>query len=92
MSNSTLIKPDSENIQWYYKALQSGTHYVPVQADYTDLPEVYQWLKTHDKEAEQIAKQGQTLANSIFSKKELERYVVTLLNEYAQILKKPKSL
>lgn len=91
MSNSTLVKHNSENIQWYYKALKEWVHYVPTEANFEDLPEVYHWLKTHDVEAQKIAKQGQELAKTIFSKQELERYVVTLLNEYAKLTTKAKS-
>jgi protein glucosyltransferase len=91
MSNSVLLKPSSENIQWYYKALQPWIHYVPVQADYEDLPAMYEWLKSHDAEALQIALQGESLARTIFQKQEIQRYVVTLLTEYSKLMSVSKA-
>ncbi len=86
LSNCVLIKTDSDNVQWYYKAIKPWIHYIPVDADFQNLPDVYQWLKSHDEGALQIAEEGRTLGQTIFSKRELERYVVTLLNEYAKII------
>lgn len=88
LSNSTLLKPDSPNIQWYYKALQPWVHYVPIQADLTDLPDAYAWLQSHDLEAQQIALSGQRLGHLIFSEEAIEDYVVTLLCAYGKLQKK----
>jgi protein glucosyltransferase len=89
LSNSVLVKPGSENIQWYYKALKPWIHYVPIQSDFQDLADQYKWLTQNDTAALRIAKQGQTLGKLIFSKLEIDRYVVTLLNEYSKILVYP---
>ena len=86
LSNSVLIKPDSKNIQWYYKALKPWVHYVPVQSDFKDLEGKFKWLILHDAIAFKIANQGQILGKLIFSKREIDRYMVTLLNEYSNIL------
>lgn len=88
LSNSVLIKADSENVQWYYKALVPWVHFIPVEAHFQNLPDVYAWLKSHDAEAFQIASQGRDLGKIIFSKKEIERYVVTLLNEYTKLFRR----
>ena len=92
LSNSTLLKPASQNIQWYYKTLKPYIHYVPLREDLSDLQEVYQWLTTHDDEARRISLEGQRLAKSLFSKTNIEKYVVTLFNEYADIYQTDQKL
>jgi hypothetical protein len=88
LSNSTLLKPDSPNIQWYYKAMQPWTHYVPLRADLSDLPDAYAWLQSHEAQAQQIALSGQHLGHLVFSEEAIEDYAVTLLCAYGTLQKK----
>lgn len=88
LSNSTLLKPDSSNVQWYYKALQPWVHYIPLRADLSDLPDMYAWLQSHETEAHQVALSGQCLGHRIFSEEAIEDYAVTLLCEYGKLQKK----
>ncbi len=85
VSNSTLLKPFSHNIQWYYKALQPGVHYVPLKEDLSDLETTYAWLKDHDGEAKKIADAGHDLGLAIFSQEAIQKYCATLLYEYSKI-------
>ena len=84
VSNSTLLKPDSSNIQWYYKALIPFVHYVPLAQDLHNLKEVYAWLQDHDREAKAIADAGSLLGQHIFSPSMIDEYVVQLLSSYAK--------
>lgn len=86
-SNSTPVKVLSNNIQWYYGALTPFEHYVPVQEDLSDFVEVIHFLKQHDKEAQQIAQNGQEIARKIFSQEKLDEYVLKLLWAYSERLK-----
>ena len=88
LSNSTLLKPFSHNIQWYYKALQPYVHYLPLKEDLSDLQGAYEWLKTHDAEAQRIADEGRNLGLSIFSKQAIEEYFATLIYEYSRLYRK----
>ncbi len=87
LSNSTLLKPASPNIQWYYKALIPYVHYVPLKEDLSDLSIIYSWLKNHESKARAIAEQGRKLGESLFSKEGIENYIVALLHEYSLIQK-----
>lgn len=51
--------------QWWYDRLVPWEHYVPVSADMSDLAEKIDWVRSHDKEAATIAKNGQALARSM---------------------------
>jgi hypothetical protein len=48
--------------QWYYDKIEPWVHYVPVQADLSDLIEKIDWCRAHDKECRDIAHAGQEFA------------------------------
>lgn len=58
--------------QWYYDRLEPWVHYVPVKADLSDLFEKYDWVRSHDAEAREIAAAGQALALSMTFDKEAQ--------------------
>lgn len=51
--------------QWYYDRIQPWVHYVPVKADMSDLAEKLEWVRAHDDEAEQIARNGQAFVRTL---------------------------
>ncbi|MBL4806102.1 MAG: hypothetical protein JKY31_02300 [Rhodobacteraceae bacterium] len=51
--------------QWYYHKLQPYVHYVPIKADLSDFFSQIDWVKTHQKEAAEIATAGRQLADSM---------------------------
>ena len=51
--------------QWYYHKLTAWEHFVPVRADLSDLAEKVDWVRTHQKEARDIAARGQAFARSL---------------------------
>jgi hypothetical protein len=85
LSNSVLVKQESENVQWYYKALKPYEHYIPVRSDWSNLEEQYAWLKAHDKEAKRVALAGRQLGTTIFSAQAIADYIELLLREYATL-------
>lgn len=85
LSNSVMLKSDSDNILWYYDNLTPYKHFIPIKKDLSDLETVIGWLKSHDKQAREIAKNATELGEEIFSTKAVELYVVKLLNSYVKI-------
>jgi hypothetical protein len=51
--------------QWYYDRIRPFEHYVPVRSDMSDLLEKIEWVRSHDKEAQEIARNGQALARTL---------------------------
>lgn len=51
--------------QWYYHRLEPWRHYIPVAADLSDLKQQIEWCRFHEKECEQVARQGRELALSM---------------------------
>lgn len=84
-SGSVVLKDESEDIQWFYRALEPYKHYVPVAKDFSDLPEKVIWAKEHDKEAKKIAIQGQKFVKNNLLPKHIYQYISELLEEYASL-------
>lgn len=51
--------------QWYYDRLVPYEHYIPVKADMSDLLDQWEWAKTNDGRAAEIARNGANLARTI---------------------------
>jgi hypothetical protein len=62
-----VIKVESETgfRQWYYDRLTPWRHYVPVNADMSDLIEKIAWCRGHDAACAAIAANGQALARAM---------------------------
>jgi hypothetical protein len=84
LSNSVLLKCESDNIQWYYDLLIPYENYIPIKKDFSDLQSQIAWLETHDKEAREISRNASALGKEIFNSQSVELYAVKLLNEYAK--------
>lgn len=86
-SNCLIFKQTSNNIQWYYRLLKDGIHYIPIAWDCSDLPEKIQWAKKHDKEAQQIVENANQLARENLRLEDIYLYIYLLLTEYAKLQK-----
>jgi hypothetical protein len=87
LSNSVLLKPDSNNIQWYYHLLKPYENYVPLNDDLSNMVDIVNWLKQNDAKAKEIMLKANRMANTIFTKEAIQKYVIRLLEEYQKILK-----
>ena len=85
LSNSLILKQQSSNLQWYYRALQPMVHFLPVKEDFSDLIEQIQWAKTHDREVKKMAEQATQFARNNLTNEDHFLYLTLLLREYAQL-------
>lgn len=51
--------------QWWYDRLVPWEHFVPVASDMSDLAEKIDWVRANDREAADIARRGQALAQTM---------------------------
>lgn len=82
LSGSLTFKPDSEEIQWFYRALKPYIHYVPVKSDLSDLIEKIEWAKEHDGECKQIASQALKFAEENILYHDVLNYFCLTLKRY----------
>jgi hypothetical protein len=64
-----------DNNYWFKSYLKPMMNYVPISYDLSDLEEKLNWLVTHDEEAEQIAKNAQYLARTLFNPEFQKTYI-----------------
>ena len=64
-SHSTVVKVQSDYIQWFADRLFPWIHYVPLRSDYSDLNHILHWLSEHDSEAQQISSNARNLIKEI---------------------------
>jgi len=83
-SNSVVFKQKSDQVQWYYRALVPFEHYVPIDHDFSNLPETVSWAKKNDLKMKMISREATEFVNQNLLPKHIYTYVETLLGEYAQ--------
>lgn len=82
LSGSLTFKPDSEEIQWFYRAIKPHVHYVPVKSDLSDLIEKILWAKDHDEECRQIAERACQFAKENLLYSDVLNYFAFVLQRY----------
>lgn len=97
MSSSLPIKATIFR-EWHDSRLVPWRHFVPMDNRFMDFYGIMQYffgyegnndgagqIPAHDKEAEQIASDGQEWANKVLRKEDMQIYVLRLLLEYARV-------
>lgn len=83
-SNSVVFKQSSNHIQWFYRALKPGQHFVEVAHDFSDLPEKVNWAKAHDKDMKQVARSSTAFIRQNMMPPHIEAFTKELLMQYAK--------
>ncbi|HSX12220.1 MAG TPA: glycosyl transferase family 90 [Rhabdochlamydiaceae bacterium] len=86
-SDCVMFKQNSDNIQWFYRALAPDVHYIPIQNDMSDLIEKVEWAKAHDQEVQKIVHNANLFAKHNLQIEDVHLYFYLLLCEYAKIQK-----
>ncbi|OGN60282.1 MAG: hypothetical protein A3D96_05575 [Chlamydiae bacterium RIFCSPHIGHO2_12_FULL_44_59] len=85
LSNSVVLKQITPNVQWYYSALKPYQHFIPIQEDLSDLLEKIQWARTHDREAEEIARHATAFVEENLSAEDILVYLYHLIKKYSNL-------
>ena len=83
-SQSLTLKPDSEEIQWFYRTLKPNHHYVPVAKDLSDLVEKIEWARSSDEECQKIAENAYQFAKENLMFGDIMNYLLAVLTRYAE--------
>jgi len=84
-SQSLLLKPRSDNIQWYYHKLQPYVHYLPVAEDFSDLEAKYFWAQSHQSEDRTMANNAHNLALEVFNEQAIIDATIEAFTKYKQL-------
>ncbi len=87
LSGCLVMKQTTPNIMWYYRELIPWKHYIPLEKDLSDLQEKLLWALHHDREAEEIARNGREFALSHLMPEQILQYCYKILVKYASLQK-----
>lgn len=80
---SVILLAKSQYYLWYTKSLKPYVHYVPVEADLSDLLDKISWCQTHDTECQTIASNAKLFFDKYINCQYMSSYVASLLNTLA---------
>lgn len=84
-TNSLLFKPQSKWVQWYYSSLEPYVHYIPINADLSNLMEKMNWALENDFEAKKIASQCREFAISHLTVEKDLIYLYEVIRRYQML-------
>jgi len=80
-SGSVIFTTESTWRQWFYDEYQPWTHYVPVDDDFANIQERFQWCESHPEECEQMVANCLALFQKIFRFHNMIDYCETVLDK-----------
>ncbi len=88
LSDSVILKQESNEIQWFYGALEPYVHYVPIKNDFSNIIEQIHWAEQNDSICKEIAERSTQFAleNLMFEDVYLYFYLVLKHYSYLQTL------
>jgi len=87
-SNSVVIMPPPTVESWCMEfLLDPWVHYVPLNIELNNLPEVLEWCKSHQKECKQIAQNGKQWILQFKDSKKEEEIIKGILKHYSEFVK-----
>lgn len=85
LSNSVLVKQETNNIEWFYSAMKPYEHYAPLKEDLTDIFEKINWMKENDNKLQEISSNAQKFVQDNLKPEDIDIHMVITLNEYSKI-------
>lgn len=89
---STVMKQDSGYYEHFYSQLQPWQHFIPVQEDLSDLLDQIEWAKSHDVEAQNMAKAAKAFAADQLHPQRVICYHAKLLQSLSKRLITPVTI
>jgi hypothetical protein len=90
LSNSILIKQETNRVEWFYPALKAYVNYIPVKEELTDIFSQIEWMKNNDKQVQQISRNAQEFIKNDLMPEHIDSHMAIILNEYYKIQKDKK--
>lgn len=87
LSNSVAFKQDSDQIQWFYGALQPYRHFIPIRNDMSDLLDQIAWASAHDEEVKRISCNARKFALHHLMPEAVYLYLYLVFKKYASCQK-----
>lgn len=82
LSNSVLLRQETDNMEWFYPAMEPYVHYIPLNENLTNIFDQVEWMKMHDQELQQVSKNAQNFALNNLMPEHIKAHIAIILNEY----------
>lgn len=87
LSNCVVLKQMTDSIEWYYGKLKPYTHFVPVNADLSDLLQKIDWAKQNDRLLQDMSKNATYFVKENLSEEMIYLYLYWVLVRYSELQK-----
>lgn len=81
---STVLKEESNYMEFWYSSLKPFVHYVPFKSDLSDLEDNIKWMREHPRMAKRIGEHGRQFVLETLREEAINGYAGCLLTTYAQ--------
>lgn len=87
LSNSVLLKQETNKIQWFYSAMKPYVHYIPLKEDISDIFLQIDWMKNNDLDLQRISENSTKFVIDNLMPEHINSYVSIILNKYHSLHK-----
>eukprot|EP00545_Synedropsis_sp_CCMP1620_P013215 CAMPEP_0119006540 /NCGR_PEP_ID=MMETSP1176-20130426/2346_1 /TAXON_ID=265551 /ORGANISM="Synedropsis recta cf, Strain CCMP1620" /LENGTH=1101 /DNA_ID=CAMNT_0006958457 /DNA_START=62 /DNA_END=3368 /DNA_ORIENTATION=- len=77
-----LLHHETPTMDWFYPNMKPFQHYIPINLDLSDLKAKYEWAEASPDRAQQIAEEGQKLAQNLFTNEYMTELYQDLFVDY----------
>jgi len=82
LSNSICFKQESDQIQWFYSALNPYEHYIPIKNDMSDVFQKISWAQKNDDKCKKISQNATDFVIDNLQIENVYAYLFHLLKKY----------
>lgn len=82
LSNSLMIRQETNNLKWYHSLFRDGEHYISVKYDVSNLLDKIKWVLSNDEKAKKIAENASNVVKREVTPEHLRQYWSEVLKEY----------
>lgn len=83
LSDTLTLKQESDQVQWFYGALQPYRHYLPIAGDMSDVVEKVKWAEAHEGEVLQMIENARAFVTDHLLYEDCYRYLYLVLQKYS---------
>lgn len=83
LSDTLTLKQESDQIQWFYSALQPYRHYLPIASDMSDVVEKVKWAEAHEPEVLNMVENARQFTSNHLLYEDCYRYLYLVFQKYA---------
>jgi hypothetical protein len=85
LSDSLVLKQESDQIQWFYGALTPYVHYLPIKEDLSDLVDQILWARAHDELSQEMKERATEFALQNLMLDDIYAYLYRVFIAYSRL-------